>query len=676
MKRLVIYIYLIGLLAVCIHTSQVFADEVRFDDININEMSNLEEGTASSQDFADEVHFDDININEMSNLEEETASFKNLEKYVSEKKAETESRATVNITAYPKYKYTTSPSDINWPNDWVKPMATKKSQIKVNGQVVSIYDLSKAPIGTEIIFTKMGYLDEEMEKAFSVKWTIKKNNNPTDAIIVSFDSNRSVQVNYKGSAAEELEVIEEIIDEESEESLTQNVLNNIEISNGENPKYGSAIYYDESDVTSIVQTSGGQIMYEMLDNDKRVRFENVSSVRSSSLEVLNKPKSVLSFRTASPVNSQTLLYKTVTSIETEYPKPYVTGYKEDEKYVAQYNVKQVLPLQPAAKYSDLEIKMDINPILELNSQTLNKIKITNLDDETVTAAKTIKDNLLTIRILSSTLQKLRQNKLNIELEFNVDLANPNLKDYIEGSYLVVPLTAYNNKAEGNSTDNAYINISNTISGVPIPQEVILGTNTSDLELSDLVEELSSQFENDEVFVDRFEEEKVFDSIGDTTIVVVIKSKLTGIEREIIVPIHVILGEVKLESVPDKLDFGVNKIKNYTQTLFPKIEEELIISDNRGNNKNYWRLTLREKAPLSSNTNNLSGLMYYTNAKETVNIGNNTTVVEERKLTESETVNISSEWQENKGISLKIPVEKQIFGEYNGTLSWSLEDVPE
>lgn len=106
----------------------------------------------------------------------------------------------MNITAYPKYKYTTSPSDINWPNDWVKPMATKKSQIKVNGQVVSIYDLSKAPIGTEIIFTKMGYLDEEMEKAFSVKWTIKKNNNPTDAIIVSFDSNRSVQVNYKGSA--------------------------------------------------------------------------------------------------------------------------------------------------------------------------------------------------------------------------------------------------------------------------------------------------------------------------------------------------------------------------------------------------------------------------------------------------------------------------------------------
>lgn len=137
----------------------------------------------------------------------------------------------------------------------------------------------------------------------------------------------------------------------------------------------------------------------------------------------------------------------------------------------------------------------------------------------------------------------------------------------------------------------------------------------------------------------------------------------------------IIGTLELTSVPEKIDFGTQKVSNVQKEYRPSVTGDLVISDTRGNEKQTWRLSIKESKPLTSDKNDFSGLLYYTNSKETLNIGKDYVVVEERKLTEDGSIDLSKEWNREKGLSLRVPVEKQRIGKYDGTLSWTLEDVP-
>ncbi len=137
----------------------------------------------------------------------------------------------------------------------------------------------------------------------------------------------------------------------------------------------------------------------------------------------------------------------------------------------------------------------------------------------------------------------------------------------------------------------------------------------------------------------------------------------------------IIGTLELTSVPEKIDFGTQKVSNVPKEYRPDVTGNLVISDTRGDEKQTWRLSVKESRPLVSDKNDLSGLLYYTNSKEALNIGKDYVVVEERKLTEDGSINLSNEWNSEKGLSLRVPVEKQRIGKYDGTLSWTLEDVP-
>ena len=138
----------------------------------------------------------------------------------------------------------------------------------------------------------------------------------------------------------------------------------------------------------------------------------------------------------------------------------------------------------------------------------------------------------------------------------------------------------------------------------------------------------------------------------------------------------VVGSLTLESVPDLVDFGTQKITNQTQIYYPKVTGQLIVSDTRGVDKAHWQLTLKEEIGLHSATNDLSGLMSYTNKNGTiVKIGKEAQVVESEQMVEDGSETISQTWDDKHGLSLAVPVGKQLLGEYNGTLSWTLQDVP-
>lgn len=138
----------------------------------------------------------------------------------------------------------------------------------------------------------------------------------------------------------------------------------------------------------------------------------------------------------------------------------------------------------------------------------------------------------------------------------------------------------------------------------------------------------------------------------------------------------VTGSLELVSVPSIMDFGTQKISSQAQTYKPNFEGALVISDSRGTDKDYWQLTLKESEGLASSEHDLSGLMLYTNSEGSLSINGENTIVEKRKLNDDGEIIISNEWSSTYGLSLHVPVDKQLLGSYSGTLSWSLENVPE
>ncbi|MDA3973105.1 Ig-like domain-containing protein [Enterococcus thailandicus] len=138
---------------------------------------------------------------------------------------------------------------------------------------------------------------------------------------------------------------------------------------------------------------------------------------------------------------------------------------------------------------------------------------------------------------------------------------------------------------------------------------------------------------------------------------------------------IVIGTLELKTVPDTFDFGTQKVSSIRTQYRPDVTGNLIVSDTRGAEKNPWRVLLKEKTPLTSDQNSLAGQFYYTNNVETINITSEAIPVEEGELSEDGEINLSNSWNDTKGLSLQIPIEKQILGTYKGTLEWTLEDVP-
>ena len=138
------------------------------------------------------------------------------------------------------------------------------------------------------------------------------------------------------------------------------------------------------------------------------------------------------------------------------------------------------------------------------------------------------------------------------------------------------------------------------------------------------------------------------------------------------------GSLELVSVPDTVDFGTQKVGTKTETYYPNVSGKLAISDTRGDGKVPWQLTLKETEGLHSDTNDLSGLLSYKNAQNTVQINQDNQVVETGSFDQDGLLTISDQWgadNQDKGLALTVPVGKQLLGDYKGTLSWTLENVP-
>ncbi len=140
----------------------------------------------------------------------------------------------------------------------------------------------------------------------------------------------------------------------------------------------------------------------------------------------------------------------------------------------------------------------------------------------------------------------------------------------------------------------------------------------------------------------------------------------------------IAGELILASVPERFDFGKQKISTANQDYWPTIAGDLAVKDTRGSERSAWRLTVKEQQPLTNGSDQLTDVFRYVKDGEEQIINAEEVIVEETELAANGTVVVNQQWNEenNEGIKLTVPVQQQTVGAYNGTLSWQLVSAPE
>ncbi|KAJ61006.1 hypothetical protein [Enterococcus faecalis] len=374
------------------------------------------------------------------------------------------------------------------------------------------------------------------------------------------------------------------------------------------------------------------------------------------------------------------------AITKKYSPPVVELTENtDGNLMMDMSIRQSLPGQnyPVNVPEYLDIKLNYSDISEFigefrnlsivsdkKGDIISEIAVTNDSSNSEMTFRLPKE--LLIELGADILRITGQTQVRDDVEHLADFYGKNL-EYPE--MFALPLVAYNNSTGTRTTADNLVKMP-SLKGTGILTEVDQNSSTNDLNPEELVTNLSSPLKFDVVNVVGFESPKTFDEVGMTEVTVVIESSATGKKEHVKVPINVIAGALEFKSVPDLLDFGSRKISTVNNIYRPSVSGNLIVSDTRGSKKGPWRVLLQETDKLSSKDSNLGGLTYYTNSNnETINIGEDKTIVEEGNLTDTNELNISENWKDKKGISLIIPVEKQIIGSYNGRLSWTLEDVP-
>lgn len=118
------------------------------------------------------------------------------------------------------------------------------------------------------------------------------------------------------------------------------------------------------------------------------------------------------------------------------------------------------------------------------------------------------------------------------------------------------------------------------------------------------------------------------------------------------------GTLKLVSVPSEINFGQQSIGRATR-FYPKIKGELIIEDTRQNQRP-WQLTLQ------ADTNDL-GELFFQEAKTSYPLNKEVLIFNQTGSLRTD----FDDWNQKKGVFLKVPYGKQKLGKHILTFHWRL-----
>ncbi|MGY3778620.1 WxL domain-containing protein [Isobaculum melis] len=370
-----------------------------------------------------------------------------------------------------------------------------------------------------------------------------------------------------------------------------------------------------------------------------------------------------------------------------YEKLTITGGINTPNMKAEYTVGQVLPQQTSKNLylNGYEMNLKVDEILKLSANDVEKLEIKNDKGENMTAHFTLTlgtEHNIIIATTKEQLQTMEYQNLSIDLILDVDAYSEKVTDYLSGDSLIIPINGSHSQNFESVTANATVKYAAVPSGEGIPTTVSIGSSTDDLILPELVGKLTSSFPNDTITVVGVVERKEFLALGETTIEVTIKSKLSSIEVTVQVPITVIQGELTLEEAPLQIVFKDLKIKTVPKDYYPlPMTESLKIKDTRYQ-KQKWTLKVAMSESLHYGTTQEpldGGIMYQFEDGTSKELSESPIDIAIHTNIDNTNYDVSAGWFEQtvwkNGFYLHVKPGNVKAGQYKGSMKWTLADVP-
>jgi uncharacterized repeat protein (TIGR01451 family) len=650
-------------------------------------------------------------------------------------------------------------SSIPWP-DSVMQLKVPKVIEWYNGTMkLKENSISYLATGNVVLFKNMGIYKG---KKVDVRWTFNKVTLRTsvDKVYIQVTTGGAGLWMTKNS---EVEFTQTIVDETGAE-LEVSTLVEPMISTNTTVAYDAA-HFERSFSTKKPTPS----VINVDETATNVSFINPSPTVKEAVGVLVKNNLQLDINIQNaPVGGGSVFFAPTTTVQYPYSKPNVMGQTNEVDMTAKYTVEQTLPEQssPAFYPDKYSLDVQVNESLKLTTADLQKIVIKDGEGTDITSNFSLSlgtNHNLLITATNAQLQALGYKIFTINFDLSVDTAFNRLSEYLEGTYLKIPLTVKNNLVSGESTDKATVKVDgipsgsgipqivskgsstddlipaelvenlkstkpgdtvsvvgfsertefptvgDTIiyvvikskhsglqvnvpvnvtvidaipSGVGIPQTVLVGSSTEDLNPQDVVKDLKSTKPGDTVTVVGFSKITEFSAVGETTVYVVIQSQDSGIRTQVSVPVTVKEGTLTLEKVPASIQFDNLKIQTKPQDYYPvNLGEQLLVKDTRLY-KQTWTLQVNIAESIISGDRQHTldnNLMYKTKEGQEKAISSAAINVESATNTNNEAVNVASQWFNDStwkgGFFLDIPPGTAMAGSYQGKLEWTLANVP-
>lgn len=258
-----------------------------------------------------------------------------------------------------------------------------------------------------------------------------------------------------------------------------------------------------------------------------------------------------------------LKYETSAMTRIILPPPQILGETNEDQNKIDYTVVQDMPEQSDASFYPKQYTMYMNAdeIFDLSQAT---VKVTDMNGANTTSkftiTKDIPNNRFVVTVPASTLSSASfvNNSYEFQITSKLTAGVDKEKYYQSDGYLHIPMTVYNVTGDGQSEINegiAKTKLGGSPTADPVPQEVMVGSSTQDLDPADLVSNLKGVFASETVSVIGFDSEKTFSTVGNETVIVVIKGDKSGLTEKISVPIT-----VKQFSNPEFMTKVVSEVK--------------------------------------------------------------------------------------------------------------------
>lgn len=215
----------------------------------------------------------------------------------------------------------------------------------------------------------------------------------------------------------------------------------------------------------------------------------------------------------------------------------IEGKETLEELNSRYEISQIVE---SIDNVDLEIKIESPEVLSLENVHVS-VSLSNSDNTDITnyIDLDIAENRLTLILKDQYVKQFRGEELNIELTYPI--YKTDLNSFIDSDFAAISIEVSNNLREDKVIGTARTWVRPW--GDSVPQEVVQGMSTEELDPTGFIKNIENKLLDDNPFIVGFSEKKIFDTLGESSIGVIIESEISGIQNTIDVPVTVIEGSV-------------------------------------------------------------------------------------------------------------------------------------